>query len=100
MKNIWHKDQDSGRVPDEDFLPCPWCGSTSISVESEVMTLKEYGDVWSAVASCHECGTTAPDTNIASVLNHPQIEEDRIYVDDKDEREVVNFAVQIWNSRK
>ena len=100
MGNIWHKHQENGHVPDEDFLSCPWCGSTSISVESKLFVLKEYGDCWAAEASCHECGTTAPDTGAASVLNNPQIEKHRLYVDDANEREVVNFAVMIWNSRK
>jgi len=100
MGNIWHKHQENGHVPDEDFLSCPWCGSRSISVESKLFVLEEYGDCWNAEASCHECGATAPDTGAASVLNDPEIEKHRLYVDDSDEREVVNFAVMIWNSRK
>ena len=99
MGNIWHVDQENNMRPDVKFDPCPWCGSNSISVESSSITLEEYGEVWSAKASCHECGSGAPSMHIASWPDHP-LHEEKLYVDDNDEREVVNLAVKIWNCRK
>lgn len=98
MGNIWHVDQDNNMRPDVKFDPCPWCGSDSISVDSKSITLKDYGEVWSAEASCHECGSSGPSTSIASWPDHP-LHEEQLYIDDNNEREVVNFAVKVWNCR-
>lgn len=97
MDNRWHADQENNMRPDVKANPCPWCGSSSTVVDSQLYK-GEHINTWSAQASCHECGATAPDEFITSFPDHPLFEKYK-NIDWEVEREVVNFAVQIWNAR-
>ncbi len=100
MGNTWHADQDNNMRPDVKGLPCPFCGyDHGIAVDTECTDLKEHGMIWSARAFCHECGSQCPSTGITSWPDHP-LNEERLYLDWENEREVVNLAVKIWNIRK
>lgn len=100
MENRWHADQENNMRPDVKALPCPWCGyDHGIAVDSESHDLKDFGVVWSARAFCHECGSQCPSTNITTWPDHP-LHEERLYIDNNNEREVVNLAVKIWNCRQ
>lgn len=99
MGNTWHADQDNNMRPDIEGLPCPFCGCThGLAVDSDSHDLKEHGVIWSARAFCHECGSQSPSTLITTWPNHP-LSEESIYVDWENEKEVVNLAVKIWNTR-
>ncbi|MDH0030335.1 MULTISPECIES: hypothetical protein [unclassified Acinetobacter] len=98
MGNRWHADQENNMRPDVVPLPCPWCGLSSVVTDTELFK-HEYMSAWEAQSSCHECGAKGPDTGIARFPDHPLLNEYK-NVDWEDEREVVNFAVQIWNIRK
>lgn len=99
MGNTWHADQDNNMRPDVEGLPCPFCGyAHGLAVDSDSHDLKVHGVIWSARAFCHECGSQSPSTNITTWPDHP-LSEESIYVDWENEREVVNLAVKIWNTR-
>ncbi|KEC85395.1 hypothetical protein [Acinetobacter sp. ETR1] len=104
MENRWHADQENNMRPDVKALPCPWCGEGSeefIVVDSKIMDFEVCGEKqtqWSAQASCHECGATSPSSDIGP---WPHLMEDECnQIDWEDEREVVNFAVKVWNCRQ
>lgn len=99
MGNRWHANQDNNMRPDVKFKPCPWCGEGSdefIVVDTEKHE-GEHLNTWSAQASCHECGSKSPDTDIGP-WSHP-LEDEYNFLDWENEREVVNFAVKVWNCR-
>ncbi|MDH0032026.1 MULTISPECIES: hypothetical protein [unclassified Acinetobacter] len=98
MGNRWHAEQNNNMRPDVIPMPCPWCGLDAVVVDT-ALVVGEHINTWSAKASCHECGATAPDDFITSFPDHSLFEKYKC-VDWEDEREVVNFAVQIWNIRK
>ncbi|MEN3969933.1 hypothetical protein [Acinetobacter sp. BWR-L5] len=98
MGNRWHADQENNMRPDVKPLACPWCGHDSVVVDSTLFK-GEHINLWSAQASCHECGAQSSDPEIAKWPDHTlcnQYDD----VDWEDEREAVNFAVKIWNTRK
>lgn len=97
MGNRWHKTQENNMCPDVEAAPCPWCGVNSVVVDS-VKFDHENLSIWTAQASCHECGAQSPDTGFPKWSDHP-LHEDYLYLNDENEREVVNFAVMIWNQR-
>lgn len=100
MENRWHDDQDNNMRPDIKALPCPWCGCDhGIVVDTKLHQHIEYGDSWDACASCHECGASAPDINVTVWPDHPLYEK-FTELDTSNERDVVNFAVEVWNCRK
>ncbi|BBL21138.1 hypothetical protein F939_02289 [Acinetobacter radioresistens DSM 6976 = NBRC 102413 = CIP 103788] len=97
--NRWHATQDNNMRPDVAFKPCPWCGSNSICVD----TTKEEGEhlsTWSAQASCHECGSMSPDTDFAGWRRSHPLFDEWVCLDWEIERDVVNLAVKVWNSRE
>ncbi|ENV46202.1 hypothetical protein P255_02965 [Acinetobacter brisouii CIP 110357] len=96
--NRWHEDQNNNMQPDIKSAPCPWCGLNSVVVDT-ILLKGEHLNTWTAQASCHECGTKAPDTDFAAWDDH-QLCEDYLLTDWENEREVVNLAVKIWNKRK
>jgi len=103
MENRWHADQENNMRPDVKALPCPWCGEGSeefIVVDAKVVEFEVCGEKqtqWSAHASCHECGASSPSSDIGP-WPHP-LEDEYNQVDWENEREVVNFAVKVWNCR-
>lgn len=97
--NIWHADQENNMRPDVDFNVCPWCAGDSIAVESKSILVDSVGLVFGAKVFCHDCGCCGPDLDVANCPDHP-LSSDRLYLDHSDERDVVNFAVMVWNCRK
>lgn len=98
-KNTWHDHQENNMRPDIKGLACPFCGyDHGLAVDTYCFDLNELGISWEARAYCHECGSQGPSTDITSFPDHPLSEED-LYIDWENEREVVNLAVKIWNTR-
>ncbi|MGA4854163.1 hypothetical protein ACPC5U_12925 [Acinetobacter haemolyticus] len=99
MGNRWNADKEPELTFDEKALSCPFCGyEHGVVVDTELFPLEELGNVWSARTICHECGSQGPSTGIATWPDHP-LHNERLYIDWEDEREVVNFAIKIWNCR-
>jgi DNA-directed RNA polymerase subunit RPC12/RpoP len=101
MENHWHSDQGFIMCPDVKAYPCPWCGSEFIVVDSKIIDFEVCGEKltqWSAQARCHECGAVSPSSEFGS-WSHP-LEDEYNQLDWENEREVVNFAVKVWNCRK
>lgn len=96
MGNRWHETQENNMRPDVKALPCPWCGENAVVVDT-TMHEGEHVNTWSAQASCHECGSQSPDTDIGP-WPHP-LGSEYDFLNWEDEREVVNFAVKVWNQR-
>ena len=103
MSNRWHAEQENNMRPDVKQEPCPWCGGDEfLVVDTELIKYELHGENfedWKAQASCHECGAQSPDTGNPSWNDHP-LHNEYLCVDWENEREVVNFAVQVWNCRK
>ncbi|MDV2440708.1 hypothetical protein QR665_14695 [Acinetobacter gerneri] len=97
----WHADQENNMRPDVKAMPCPWCGEGSeqfIVVDTVLHKSEEFGDSWKAQAMCHECGAKSQSSDIG-LFPHP-LSEDYLYLDEENERDVVNFAVKVWNCRQ
>lgn len=97
MGNRWHETQENNMQPDIKAQPCPWCDADSVVVDT-VKFDHEHLSTWTARASCHECGAQSPDSDFPSWPDH-SLHNEYLFVDSENEREVVNFAVKVWNTR-